>query len=218
MKKRLFEKILKEHKKILSNLDVKHKRLAICFSGVPASGKTYLAKKIEKRFKGVRFNNDEFRAEVLPGFNNEYELTKEDFDLCKEFFGSSDIEKVEKDFGYNENMLKLDSILIRYMNWMELEYPFSNGLILIDSNLGRKYRKLFSVLKEAGFELFVIRLSFDKELFLRRERVRNKDDSFYLKNIDRWKRDYENYEGRVDFEFDGDIYKLLDRIEKKLMV
>jgi predicted kinase len=33
----------------------------ICFAGIPGSGKTYLAKKIEKKYGGVRITSDEIR-------------------------------------------------------------------------------------------------------------------------------------------------------------
>ncbi len=56
-----FKKIYKEHKKQLKNLNVQNKKLIICFVGIPCSGKTYIAKKIEKKYNAVRINSDDIR-------------------------------------------------------------------------------------------------------------------------------------------------------------
>jgi len=53
------KKILEELK--LKNVDKENKKLIICFAGIPCSGKTCLAKKIEKRYRGVRISNDAVR-------------------------------------------------------------------------------------------------------------------------------------------------------------
>ncbi len=55
------EKIYKIHLKQLKNLDVPHKKLMIFFSGIPGSGKTYISKVIEKRYKAVRIRTDSIR-------------------------------------------------------------------------------------------------------------------------------------------------------------
>lgn len=61
MKNGIFEIILKEHKKQLKNLSKINKKLIISFVGIPGSGKTYLAKKLEKRYGGIRINSDDIR-------------------------------------------------------------------------------------------------------------------------------------------------------------
>ena len=43
---------------------VPNKKLLICFVGIPGSGKTYLAKIIEKKFKGIRINSDNLRKVI----------------------------------------------------------------------------------------------------------------------------------------------------------
>ncbi len=55
----LFNKIYKLHAQKLKNLNISNKRLVICFSGVPASGKTSLAMILEKKYNAVRINKDE---------------------------------------------------------------------------------------------------------------------------------------------------------------
>lgn len=61
MKKNIFDEIYEEYKKQLNNLFEPNKKLVICFAGIPGSGKTYLAKKLERRYRGVRINNDDLR-------------------------------------------------------------------------------------------------------------------------------------------------------------
>jgi adenylylsulfate kinase-like enzyme len=52
----VFEEIYKKHSKILENKNIKNEKLIICFSGIPGSGKTTVAKKLERRYRGVRIN------------------------------------------------------------------------------------------------------------------------------------------------------------------
>jgi len=56
--KNLLKEIFKIHASKLKYLNRKNKKVAILFSGVPASGKTSVAKLIEKRFHAVRINKD----------------------------------------------------------------------------------------------------------------------------------------------------------------
>lgn len=63
--KKFYEQIYKEHKKFLHNLDYKNNtKLIICFSGVPKSGKTMIAKKLEKKYRAIRISNDHIRYVV----------------------------------------------------------------------------------------------------------------------------------------------------------
>lgn len=51
MEEYIFRKIFKEYEKQLKNLFEPHRKLIICFAGVPGSGKTYLAKNLKKDIK-----------------------------------------------------------------------------------------------------------------------------------------------------------------------
>lgn len=55
-------KIYSQHVKTLKNLILSKNRIIICFSAVPGSGKTTIAKLIEEHYNGVRISNDEIRA------------------------------------------------------------------------------------------------------------------------------------------------------------
>lgn len=55
-------KIFEEHLNTLSNLDKSNPKLIIMFSGTPGMGKTFLAKKLENQFQGLRISSDEVRS------------------------------------------------------------------------------------------------------------------------------------------------------------
>lgn len=54
---RLFRKIYRTHKKKLKNLDKEGKKLLITFAGIPGSGKSTIAKALEKELEAVRINS-----------------------------------------------------------------------------------------------------------------------------------------------------------------
>lgn len=64
-KEHLYKSLLEMHFKKLPYVSVPHnKPLVICFSGTPGMGKTYIAKKIEEKYQGLRISTDEVR-EIL---------------------------------------------------------------------------------------------------------------------------------------------------------
>ncbi len=88
-----YETIYKYHIRSLNNLNYKNKhtnkRRFICFSGVPGSGKSYLAKKLEKKYNAVRINTDDIRMLFVKlGFsfaNIEKELDSYIFHFLKHY-------------------------------------------------------------------------------------------------------------------------------------
>lgn len=65
--KDFIEKIHKIYSKKLKNINVKNNKLWICFSGVPGSGKSFISKKIAKRYNGVIIRGDDIRK-IIDGF------------------------------------------------------------------------------------------------------------------------------------------------------
>ncbi len=65
MDEQFFKRIYEKHIKKLKNLSVPHKKLMICFSGIAGSGKTYIAKILEEKYKGVRIRNDDIREVII---------------------------------------------------------------------------------------------------------------------------------------------------------
>ncbi|MAH03871.1 hypothetical protein CMI39_03755 [Candidatus Pacearchaeota archaeon] len=62
IEEKIITKIYKIHLKQLKNLSVPHKKFMICFSGIAGSGKTYIAKILEKKYNGVRIRSDDIRG------------------------------------------------------------------------------------------------------------------------------------------------------------
>lgn len=54
---RLFRKIYRTHRKRLKYVNETGRKLLITFAGVPGSGKTVIAKRLEKELKGIRINS-----------------------------------------------------------------------------------------------------------------------------------------------------------------
>ncbi len=76
MDNELFRKIRQEQIKQLKNLDKPNKKLLICFSGIAGSGKTYIAKILEKKYSGVRIRSDDVR-EIIRDLEIEEEKTND---------------------------------------------------------------------------------------------------------------------------------------------
>lgn len=101
MEKQIFNKIFKELEKQLKNTSEKNKKLLICFTGVPGSGKTYLAKKLEKRYKGVRINSDDIRKIIDVKITKKEEKREA---ILKEFLLS-----LLKNYPFINKLVSLDS-------------------------------------------------------------------------------------------------------------
>lgn len=65
MRENIIPIINKEYFKKLKNLSINHKKLVVCFSGFSGSGKTHIAKILEKKYKGVRIRNDDIRKIII---------------------------------------------------------------------------------------------------------------------------------------------------------
>ena len=170
MKKSLFKQIYKEHKKQLKNLSKVNGRLIICFVGIPGSGKTYLAKKLEKRYKGVRIKNDELRKII-----------------------SNKFEKNEK---------KREKILEEYILDLLENPPFANRLVILDSGLERKYKKIYDISKSKKWDMFIIKMVAPKTTII--ERIRIKDEKRlkeHPEDIKRWFREYKDFNKKVKVNF-----------------
>lgn len=61
MDKKILNKIYSEHKKEIKYFSVSNPKLIICFGAVPGSGKTYISKILEEKYRAIRINNDDIR-------------------------------------------------------------------------------------------------------------------------------------------------------------
>ncbi len=95
----LFNKIYKTHIKQLKNLNIPHKKLVICFSGIAGSGKTYLAKILEDKYKGVRIVNDDIR-EIICRLEKRGDIDHPTYGYLNWFI---------KNYKFKNNLIILDS-------------------------------------------------------------------------------------------------------------
>lgn len=165
MKKSFLDQIHKTHCQRLNNLHVPHKKLLICFSAIPGSGKTYIAKHIEDTYKAVRLNNDDIR------------------DIIKNVAQTS-----------TQIKETVQEILEAYLFYFLQSYSFENGFIIMDGSIDRIYKKLFLELEFLDFGLFIIRIQCSPIVIKQRILHRNKEGAKnYFAALRRWKKDYENF-------------------------
>lgn len=126
-----FQTILKEHKKLLKNMYIKNdKKLVICFSAVPASGKTLLSKIIEKKYSAVRINKDKIGQIILS--LNPTQSTTEKENLTDQY-----IHHLFNNYPFPNTLIILDKSIDReYPKLLNLlkEINFKRFIIRIYSN------------------------------------------------------------------------------------
>lgn len=176
----VFEKVYRRHKKKLKNLSVSHGKLLICFSGIPGSGKTHIAKKLEKKYKGVRINNDDIRK------------------VIKKIFPEFDEKKGE------------EILNVYLLSLLEKLFFINNGLIILDSSIDRKYEKIFNLVKEVGLIFIIgVDVSKElaqKRVFAKHKGF----DKHFIDNINRWIRENKKFRGNVKVDVLIDNKKNLD--------
>lgn len=91
MNKYLIKKIHEIHVKQLKYLNVPNKKLVICFSGIAGSGKTYIAKILEKKYKGVRVSSNEVRK-ILTEIDKDTDKDYTTYNYLDWFFDNYDFE------------------------------------------------------------------------------------------------------------------------------
>jgi len=95
---KLFNKIYKLHIKKLKNLNIPHKKLAIFFSGIAGSGKTYIAKILEDKYRGVRVRNDDIR-EIVASLDKNKDIDEATYGYFDWFF---------KNYSFKNKLIILD--------------------------------------------------------------------------------------------------------------
>jgi len=167
IKNEILNKIYNKHKSQLNYLNTPHKKLLICFSGIPGTGKTYIAKILEKKYKGVRISNDDVRK-IIRNLGKKYpKLLEEDYK---------------------------EEILEKYIMQLIKKPPFKNNLILLDSGIDRRYLEVFPISKLHGFDLFIIRIKASKRTAKKGViKKLGKPDTNFINNIDRWVTEYKAF-------------------------
>jgi predicted kinase len=164
----LLDSIYKKHIVQLNNIDVKQPKLIITFSGIQASGKTTISKKLEKDFNCVRVNNDDVRliiADMLP------DISRAQLQTILQSYGSYISEKLSKRL---------------------------NGRLIMDGSVDHRFEAVKALADNLDCPLFIIRLEVPYEELKRRISNRNNFDDSALLKSDLLKEYYENYERSLD--------------------
>lgn len=189
MDKKNFDQISAHFHKTIQNLDIYHPKIVIAFSGIPGSGKTFIAKQLENKYKAVRIQNDKIREAVDKVFQN---ISNEEAEKFK------------------------DSYLMSVLDELKNK---RNGLIILDSSMDRRYPKIIKWCKENNFKLIVIKLDITKEIAVKRLKEREGTNAKnYLKNLDRWFLDFKKFNRnyKADITIDSNKDTVGRELESKL--
>jgi len=163
----LLKEIYLLHKKQLNHLSKKNKKVLICLSGIPCTGKTFIAKILEKKYGAVRLSSDNLR-------NLLQKLGKKHPRLLKE--------------------KTREEILEKYLVSLIQKPPFKNSLIILDRGIDRNYPSISSLAKKYNYDLFIIRVLASRKIAEKgvRKKLGNPDDNF-ISSIDRWVKEYKTF-------------------------
>lgn len=194
MDKALYQQIFEQHQERLHNLDASHPKIVITFSAIAGSGKTTLAKAIERKYSAVRISNDHVRR-IIDGL----------------------------DLGIDPPAKQqlLEQYVLRLFDYLSKQ---ANGLVLLDSSIDRKYFAVKERVEPLGYRMVFIKITLPRAEIERRVRERHKsaaNPDAYLREFDRWVTDNERLAAQVDpditladnytFDFDN-VYKYLDQL------
>ena len=167
----IFKKIYIENKREHRYANIQHKKLIICFSGIPCSGKTFIAKIIEGKYKAIRVNTDDIRK-IIKGLGKKYQQLL--------------------DGKYKEE------ILDKYLMDLLKNYSFKNKLIILDKSVDRDYNKILEIAKEHNFKLFIVTVKASMKKINQRIRIKCKwPDMNFINNINRWKKEYNSFNEKI---------------------
>ena len=94
-------------------------------------------------------------------------------------------------------LLRVEEVLYILEN-----YPYKNKLIILDSSIDRKYKKVFEIARKKKWKVFVIKMGLSYEEIIKRMKKREgKEFPYFLDNLKRWKRDYQNSNKKVKVDF-----------------
>ena len=166
--------IYSHHIKKIRNLHHPNEKIFVLFSGVAGSGKSFLAKKIEERFKAVRINNDDIRDiirdEIAPKVNMEE--------------------------------IKPQELLQGYLHFLYEKISKKNGMIILDSSMDRSFESVRMTAKQYGYKIFLIRIDLPRETLEKQIRQRtDKDPGPYIRDLDKQIGDHQRFSAEVPADF-----------------
>ena len=165
---KILEEIFKIHKRQLKHLNVKNKKLLVCFSGIHCTGKTALVKILEKEYNGIRVSTDELRKIIKKLGRQKYPGL---------------LDEIHK-----------EEILQSYIFSFLKNYPLKNGLVLLDKGIDRNYEKISSTAKQSKFKIFLIRIIASKKTAKKGVIAKlGKPDKNFTRSINRWVKEYKQF-------------------------
>ncbi len=184
-----FEKIFTKYKGYLENWDYENpKRLVICFAGVPASGKTVIAKELERVYKGIRINSTDV------------------YNLFEEYRGQR----------FYEGFIQEKRSFIYWL--MDRVYEQSpNKLIILDKNIDRSYEEVSKWCNEHSAKMFTICLEASRDTLVERLKKREGDKAEgYIHDLDKWIGEHENFKKKSsgDISFNTDEISIKNLINE----
>lgn len=188
-KQKEFDEISKRLFLKLKYTEQKNPQLIITFSGIPGSGKSELAKKLEEKYKAIKIGNDLIRNIIY--HSGVFNLSE------------NQAEKLLQD--YNEHFIR--------------NYSFENKFLVLDKSMDRQYKRFFSIFEELGLKYFVIRLNINKEKAINRIMKRKGEDLLLVKkSMERWQREFEDFgkNAHYDIVLDGinpDLNNIFEKIK-----
>lgn len=166
--------LLQEYMPQLRFINEPHKKCLILFSGVPASGKSIMAEKIELSLFGVRISNDEQRALL----NNRW----------------PDLDKEE------EHTIR-QSVTRRIFERLQTA---GNGLVIVDSSVDRHFDFYEAIARDFGYNIMLFRLDIPFDLLRRRiigrPQSNAKPQDTYLEHLDQWWDDWKKFGENRQFD------------------
>lgn len=164
-----FAQILRNYCESKPFINGKNDKVMIAFLGIPCSGKTTLAKALEKELKGLRISKDEIVNEFM----------KIHPDISKSVISGQ----------INQNWNNIFTLI--------QQYP--NQLLILDTSLDRKYKKVLEILVNHNYKAIIINLEIDRELVLERLKQRNPDNyEDWYKYVNQWEREHEGAVANID--------------------
>lgn len=195
MRNELIQKIYKINLNELKNKKISRKKIIICISGIPGSGKSTIARILEKRYKGVRIDNNWARKHFIKTRDGDSDTY------------ANDVDNFVKD----------------YLDYFLKNYNFPNKLFILDSSIDRKYEWIKKFAEENKFKMFLIKLITSKKTAQRRAFERKGEvDNWFVKNIGRWIREYNQFNKKhkaavvINTEGKSNLKKVFKKIDELL--
>jgi len=161
---------------LLASRDCLNPKTLICFSGVPYSGRTTIAKAITERFSGVYVDKDQARTLIYQ--NEKIGNTQQPEDLLDEYMPTV-FDRLKKD---------------------------KNGLITLNASIDRKYDEYAKWAKGNDYKLIIIDIDIPLETAenaIKKERD-EKTAEWFVGQFSRWYADHETF--LANHEIDYTIY------------